>query len=138
YVYFIGDVGGDRHLFRMPSGGGHVDRLTQGERTLAGFSFSRAFDRMAYTAADPVHPAETYAARIDGSNEVKLSTFNAAWLKQTDLNAAERIHFPSADGTQVEGWIMLPRAAKPPYPLILAIHAGPHGSYGSAFDNEFH
>src|SRR5207253_11412861 len=65
YVYFIGDVGGDRHPFRMPSGGGHVDRLTQGERTLAGFSFSRAFDRMAYTAADPIHPAETYAARID-------------------------------------------------------------------------
>jgi len=137
FVYFSGEIGGDRHLFRMPSAGGHVERLTQGERSLAGFSFSLAFDRMAYTAADPLHPTETFAARIDGTGEVKLSALNAAWLKDAEINAAERIRYRSADSTEVEGWIMLPRASKPPYPLILAIHGGPHGAYGSAFDYEF-
>lgn len=137
FVYFVGDAGGDRHLFRISSNGGHVDRLTEGDRTLTGFSFSRAFDRMAYTSSDAVHPAEVFTSAIDGSNEVKLSALNAAWLKDTELNLAERIRYRSADGAEINGWIMLPRGAKAPYPLILAIHGGPHGSYGSAFDYEF-
>jgi dipeptidyl aminopeptidase/acylaminoacyl peptidase len=32
---------------------------------------------------------------------------------------------------------MLPRTGTAPYPMILAIHGGPHGAYGSAFDYEF-
>jgi dipeptidyl aminopeptidase/acylaminoacyl peptidase len=33
--------------------------------------------------------------------------------------------------------MVLPRAAKTPYPLILSIHGGPHMSYGDAFNYEF-
>ena len=32
---------------------------------------------------------------------------------------------------------MLPRTRNAPYPLILSIHGGPHGAYGSHFDFEF-
>jgi dipeptidyl aminopeptidase/acylaminoacyl peptidase len=137
FIYFAAAVGGDTQLFRMPSAGGRVEQLTRGDRNLGGFSFSQAFDRIAFSAATAVHPAEAFTARIDSAGETRLSSFNDQWLKDVDLAPAERIHFPSKDGTQVEGWIMLPRAAKAPYPLILAVHGGPHGAYGSGFDYEF-
>jgi dipeptidyl aminopeptidase/acylaminoacyl peptidase len=137
FIYFGADTGGDVHLFRVPSGGGPVERITRGERSLGGFSFSNSFDRMAYTASDAQHPAEVFAARLDASSEVKLSALNETSLKDVDLSPAERIHFRSADGTEVEGWMVLPRAAKTPYPLILSIHGGPHGASGSTFNYEF-
>jgi len=137
FVYFPAAVGGDTQLFRIPSNGGRVEQLTRGERNLGGFSFSQSFDRMAFTASDALRPAEAFAARVDGSGECQLSSFNEAWIKDVDLARAERIHFPSKDGTQIEGWLMFPHTVKPPYALILSIHGGPHGAYGSAFTFEF-
>lgn len=137
FVYFSADTGGNIHLFRVAASGGRVEQITKGERSLGGFSLSPAGDRMAYTATDPLHPAEVFTARLDATGETKLSTLNDAWLKEVELSSAERIRFPSADGTQVDGWIVLPRAAKSPHPLILNIHGGPHGSFGSAFRYEF-
>ena len=32
---------------------------------------------------------------------------------------------------------MLPHTGKAPHPMILSIHGGPHGAYGSQFDFEF-
>jgi dipeptidyl aminopeptidase/acylaminoacyl peptidase len=136
-IYFGAAAGGDTHLFRLAVSGGGVEQVTRGERTFGGFSFSAAMDRVAYTSSDPTHPAELFAAQPDGSGEVKLSAFNDALLKDVDLAGAERLRYRSKDGTQIEGWIMLPRGAKPPYPLILAIHGGPHGAYGSALNFEF-
>ena len=136
-IWFGSAVGGDTHLFRMPANGGKAAQITKGERSLAGFSFSKAFDRMAYAAQDPTHPTEAFAARIDGSGETRLSNLNAKFVSEVDLGTAERIHFPSKDGTIVEGWIVLPRTGKAPHPLILSIHGGPHGAYGSHFDFEF-
>jgi dipeptidyl aminopeptidase/acylaminoacyl peptidase len=137
FVYFAAAVGGDTQLFRMPAPGGQPEQVTHGERNLGGFSFSRDFDRMAYSAGEATHPAEAFASHIDGTGEVRLSSLNGKWMEGVDLAPAERIHFPSKDGTQIEGWIVLPRAGKAPYPLVLVIHGGPHGAYGSGFDYEF-
>ena len=137
FVYFAAAVGGDTQLFRMAASGGEPQQLTHGDRNLAGFSFTQNYDRMAYSAAKSTSPADAFAARIDGSGEVRLSSLNEKWIGEVDLASAEKIHFPSKDGTQIEGWIVLPRGAKAPYPLVLAIHGGPHGAYGSGFDFEF-
>jgi dipeptidyl aminopeptidase/acylaminoacyl peptidase len=137
FIYFAAAEGGDTQMHRIGATGGTVEQLTHGERNLGGFTFSQAFDRMAYTASEPGHPAEAFAARLDGVDEKRLSALNEAWMGDVDAAGSQRIHFPSKDGTQVEGWVMLPRGAKAPYPLVLAIHGGPHGAYGSAWDFEF-
>jgi dipeptidyl aminopeptidase/acylaminoacyl peptidase len=137
FIYFAAVVGGDTRLFRMAAAGDQPQAVTGGERNLGGFSVSQTFDRMAYTAAQATRPAEAFAARIDGSGEARLSSLNAGWIDGVDVATAERIHFPSKDGTPVEGWIMLPRGGKAPYPMVLAIHGGPHGAYSSGFDFEF-
>jgi dipeptidyl aminopeptidase/acylaminoacyl peptidase len=140
FVYFSGGIGGDSHLFRVPAVGGKVEQVTRGDRALSGFSFSAAFDRIAFTAADVTNPSEIFSARIDGANETKLSSLNDAFLKEVELRLAERFLYPSKDGTQIEGWLILPRgynAASGKYPLILNIHGGPHGAYTSGFSFQF-
>jgi dipeptidyl aminopeptidase/acylaminoacyl peptidase len=134
-IYFSAESGGDTHLFRMSADGGKPEQITKGNRALAGFSFSEKFDRVAYTASDPQHPSEAFASRIDGTGEIRVSDLNHQLLSEIDLSPAERFHYPSQDGTQVEGWLMLPRASNPP--LILSIHGGPHMAYNSQFDFEF-
>ncbi len=136
-IWFASAVGGDTHLFRIPQNGGEPVQITKGERAFGGFSFSAAFDKMAYTAQDPAHPGEAFCSKIDGGGETRLSDFNGKFESEVDLSTAERIHFPSKDGTMVEGWIMLPHTGKAPHPMILSIHGGPHGAYGSQFDFEF-
>ena len=133
-IYFISEVGGDGHLFRMEAAGGTPVQITKGERSFGGFSFSERFDRIAYVAQDPTHPVEAFSSSIDGGGESRLSRFNDKLLGEVDLNPAERIHFPSKDGTQIEGWMVKPHIGSAPYPLILYIHGGPHMAFGSEFD----
>ncbi len=76
FIYFAAAEGGDTQLHRMPAAGGTVEQFTHGARNLGGFTFSAAFDRMAFTASEPAHPAEAFAARIDGGGEKRLSAFN--------------------------------------------------------------
>jgi len=136
-IYFRSEVGGDGHLFRMAATGSTPLKITKGERAISAFSFSEHFDRIAYAAQDPTHPSEAFSASIDGRGEIRLSGFNDRLLSEVDLSPAERIHFPSKDGTLIEGWIVRPlHPRNPPYPLILDVHGGPHMAFGSEFDFE--
>lgn len=141
-IYFGAASGGDTQLFRVAASAGRVEQLTKGPRSLGGFSFNAAMNRMAYTAIDSTRPAEVFAASLNGAGEARLSALNDKWLKDVDLSPAENIHFKSKDGTPIEGWVVLPKSALPksttaPPPLILAVHGGPHGAYGTHFDFEF-
>ena len=136
HVYFNGGISGNSHLFRVPSAGAQVEQVTDGDRRLGGFSFSSAFDRVAYTMTDSARPSEMYVAELGAATDRKLTGFNDALVDGVRLPTAERILYPSDDGTEVEGWVLLPPgydAASGPYPLILAIHGGPHGAYGNSF-----
>ena len=87
-------------MHRISAAGGTVEQLTHGGRNLGGFTFSQAFDRMAYTASESTHPAEAFAGGLDGSAEKRLSALNDAWIGEVDAARAERItriraHLPS-------------------------------------------
>jgi dipeptidyl aminopeptidase/acylaminoacyl peptidase len=50
------------------------------------------------------------------------------------------VRYESKDGTPIEGFVLLPPGYDPQarrYPLILAIHGGPHGAYGYQFSFQF-
>lgn len=147
YVYFTAGRGGSTHLFRLQASGEtrgkDVQPVTTGDRQLSGLSLTAAFDRIAYAAADSSHPHELFTATIGAAGaagERKLTGFNDGFLRDVDLSAAQRIEYPSRDGTPIEGWIVLPRGYDPsagPYPLILAIHGGPHSAYANDFSFQF-
>jgi len=141
YVYFSGGVGGTTHLFRVAVAGGAVEQVTRGERRINGVDFDRAYTAIAYTVGQIEAPADVYVARIDGSDERRLTNLNADLLLEVAFSRAERLQFASADGTPIEGWLMYPhgyRREGGPYPMVVSSHGGPHAADGYAFDFKSH
>jgi dipeptidyl aminopeptidase/acylaminoacyl peptidase len=138
FVYFSAGIGGTDHLVRVPAGGGAVAQVTTGERRLGNFSPSARWETMAYLAADSAHPDELFASALDGRGERRLTSFNDPLTKEVEPVKADRIVFTSRDGTEVEGWVLKPRGYDPAraWPLILAMHGGPHSAYGNDFSFE--
>jgi len=60
-------------------------------------------------------------------------------MREVNVAAAERILAKSKDGTEIEGWLLKPRVtgAAARWPLIVAMHGGPHGAYGNSFAFQF-
>ncbi|KPJ93833.1 MAG: hypothetical protein AMS18_04940 [Gemmatimonas sp. SG8_17] len=135
FIYFNAGVGGNTHLFRVGPQGGPVSQVSHGERRLADMSFSADFGWVAFTASEPGDPSNVYVARLDGSTETRLTSGNHELLSQVELNAPEHLVYQSSDGTEVEGWLLSPwhYELNRTYPLILAIHGGPHSAYGNDF-----
>jgi dipeptidyl aminopeptidase/acylaminoacyl peptidase len=116
-------------LYLVPRKGGTPHQLTR----------LGVLRTVVYSASDPTHPNEIHVAAPDGSGEKKLTGFNDTLAGELDLSRAERVSFPSRDGTEIEGWVLPPRGFDPtkgPYPLILRIHGGPHSAYGNEFSCE--
>ena len=142
YVYFGGGVGGTTHLFRVPASGGTVEQITKGERRLGGFSYDRTFTTMAYTMGVMERPSEIWVANFDGSGERQLTHVFDDFTREVALSKSERLLYKSADGTQIEGWLVFPYGYRPdggPYPLVVASHGGPHSAdgYGFNFKNQY-
>lgn len=147
HVYFSAGIGGNTHLFRVPASGGAVEQVTRGDRRLSSFSFSADFSRVAFRATDPTSPGHVRSATLApiGATpatlqEAVISDVNRELLAGLELASPERLLFSSADGAEIEGW-MLPalgyaRPGDAPaggFPMILQIHGGPHGAYGNDF-----
>ena len=48
------------------------------------------------------------------------------------IAAVERVTWPSADGLEIQGWLLRPHGP-PPYPVVIHIHGGPVGNWRPAF-----
>jgi dipeptidyl aminopeptidase/acylaminoacyl peptidase len=137
FLYFTAAIGGESHLFRVSAADARVEQITHGPRRLNGVVFDRSFTRIVYTVGKHDAPAELFIANIDGSNERRLTAVHKDLLSEIALSGAERLQWPSRDGTPIEGWLMRPHGydpAKGPYPLIVISHGGPHAATGYAFD----
>jgi dipeptidyl aminopeptidase/acylaminoacyl peptidase len=93
---------------------------------------------IAYVGTDSARPEELFVSAIDGKNEKRLTSFNDAFVKDAEPIAADRIQYKSKDGTPIEVWVLKQRGYDPArtWPLILAMHGGPHGAYGNDFSFE--
>jgi dipeptidyl aminopeptidase/acylaminoacyl peptidase len=92
---------------------------------------------MAYTVGVHDSPGDVYVANIDGTNERRLTDVHQAIVSEVAFSKAERLRWPSYDGTSIEGWLLFPYGydpAKGPYPLIVTSHGGPHSATGYSFD----
>jgi dipeptidyl aminopeptidase/acylaminoacyl peptidase len=80
-------------------------------------------------------PSELYVCE-GGAAPRQLTGLNRDLLASRAVAPAESLMFKSADGLDVEGFLTMPsgRAAGTSHPLIVAIHGGPHGQQGAAFN----
>ncbi len=137
WVYFTSGKGGTVHLFRAATDGGGVEQVTEGKRRLLRLTIDRDLTRIAYLVGRFDAPAELFSADLDGGNERRLTHVHEDVTERIAFSDAERILFPSYDGTEIEGWLMFPYGYDPaqgPYPLIVHSHGGPHSASGYGFN----
>ena len=137
HIYFTAGIGGESHLFRVSVPAGKVEQVTRGARRLGGLDIDRNFKTIAYTVGVHESPPELYVANIDGTNERQITEIHKEILTEIAFGRAERLEWPSNDGTRIEGWLMFPHGydlKKGPYPLVVMSHGGPHTATGYSFD----
>jgi dipeptidyl aminopeptidase/acylaminoacyl peptidase len=137
YIFFTAGIGGSSHLFRVSVQDKIVEQVTRGDRRIGSVSIDKGFKTIVYTAGLIEAPPEIYAANIDGTNEHRLTDIHKTINSEIAFSKAERLHYPSYDGTQIEGWLLHPYGYDPgkgPYPLIVTSHGGPHSATGYSFN----
>ena len=134
-VLFGLEDSGERHLASIDTSGENFRRLIEGPLSLRGWSQSDD-GQIASLVSEPHLPAEVFYGA--GDERRQLTFTNRPWLDALQLAEVENAQFPSADGTEVEGFIF-----KPPgfddsfqYPTLLRIHGGPVAQYDFAFNFE--
>jgi dipeptidyl aminopeptidase/acylaminoacyl peptidase len=136
-LYFDVSREGYRSLHFVRVDGG-VSQLTGGPQLLTLSSF--ADDGTAVgTIAGAYEPGDIYSFDLSNPDEVeRLTSVNADVLQGVTLGDVEEIWYDSAP-FDVQGWIVKPPDFDPErkYPLILAIHGGPHGMYNGGFNFAF-
>jgi dipeptidyl aminopeptidase/acylaminoacyl peptidase len=138
HVYFTAQKGGTVHVFRVAArAGAAVEQVTTGERRLGAVTFDRGVTRIAYTVGTYDSPSDVWSARIDGSDEKRLTDVHADIRAEIGITRTERINWKSADGTAIEGFLTYPHGYQKGgalYPLVVFNHGGPHSAVGYGFN----
>lgn len=138
-IYFTSSNRGATQLCRVPSDGGSVEQLTGLKRRVSGVSLSPNGSTFAAVIASATESGDLYLLNSDGSNEQRITHVNEEFLDELALSEPEEFTVKSADGTEVQAWVMKPIGFKEgvKYPMILEIHGGPHAMYSDAVMHEF-
>ena len=143
-LVFVVEDHGRVHIRRVAAdGSGEPRLLVGGERVVTGLDV--AGGRLVFTAGEPARLSELYdgGSAADAGDPAaagrRLTEVGDAFAAGRELVSAERFTAVSADGSEVDAWIMRPAGFEPgkKYPLLLNIHGGPYGQYGQVFFDEF-
>jgi dipeptidyl aminopeptidase/acylaminoacyl peptidase len=134
-ILFVLEDSAERHLAQFNLATGQVHRLIDGELSVREFSLHQSGD-IALRVSTPQSPGEVFLSR-DGAME-QLTHTNAGVLDDIKLANVRNVTFPSADGTEIEGFIFTPPDydADETYPTILRIHGGPVSQYDFSFNRD--
>ncbi len=139
WLTFAVEDQGDIPIYRVRAAGGAApERILGGPRQITGLSASHDGRWLAFTAMDPVSPAEVFLCHADGTGEKPLTDLNRLWKAEVALSPPERLRY-ERDGRQLDCWVMKPYGFESGqrYPALLNIHGGPHTQYGHNFFDEF-
>ncbi len=130
-IVFAIEDRGSIHLYAVSPEGGEPELLLGKEQNLSGYDAGAG--RLAYAASTSPNLPELY---VDGT---KLTDLGSAFAEGRELVAPEPFTAVSADGTEVDAWIMRPAGFDEGtrYPLLLDIHGGPFTQYSVGFFDEF-
>ena len=141
-LVFIAEDHGRVHIYRVAAdGSSEPRRVAGGERVVTGLDV--AGGRLVFTASGPAALSELYDGGPAAGDAVadgrRLTSVGEAFAAGRELVRPERFTAVSADGSEVDAWIMRPAGYEQgkKYPTLLNIHGGPYGQYGVSFFDEF-
>jgi dipeptidyl aminopeptidase/acylaminoacyl peptidase len=138
-LLFQADEAGNVPLYRVDLDGS-TSVVVGGDRQVTGFD--AAGGTLAFVATTATDLPEVYAV-VDGE-ERRLTHLGSSFAVEHPLaEGPERFTATSADGTEVEAWLLRPAdagagaSAAGKLPVLLVIHGGPFSQYGNRFFDEF-
>lgn len=136
-ILFVTEDRGTAMVARVAMTGG-VGIVLGGDRNCAGFHAANT--TLVAVVSSMTLPGDLFVANLDGTHERRLTEINKEALAGIILPEPERVRVPIGDGIEMDGWMLHPPDfdASRQYPLILDIHGGPRGQYGSSFMHSFH
>ena len=131
-LVFVAEDGGNAPLYRVPADGSSAPE-TLAEGTFEVKGWDAAGGEVVHTLTTATAPTELYRG------ETRLTSVGDAFRRGRELVEPERFTAASADGTEVEAWMVPPLGAEPGrrYPVLLNIHGGPFTQYGNHLFDEF-
>jgi dipeptidyl aminopeptidase/acylaminoacyl peptidase len=135
-VYFEADDSGTSNIYLASLSGG-IRKVTNGNHLLQLSSMTDDL-RVVGTLSSYHEPGDVVTLNLNSPDTItKLTNVNADVLAGRTLGDVEEIWYNSLEGVRIQGWIVKPPDFDPSqeYPLILAIHGGPHGMYGVGFNH---
>jgi dipeptidyl aminopeptidase/acylaminoacyl peptidase len=135
-IYFRVEDSGNIPLYRIgPDDGAKAELVVGGDRQVV--AFDAAAGVIAIVSATATGLPEV--SIVSGGVERRLTDFGVAFDDKYEIATPERFLATSADGTEVEAWIMRPIGAAQGrrYPLLLNVHGGPFLQYGNRLFDEF-
>ncbi|MEX2528878.1 MAG: S9 family peptidase [Gemmatimonadota bacterium] len=134
-VYFDVDADGTRNLwFASVSGGAR--RITEGNHMLSTSSVDGGGQAVGVRTTSH-DPGQVVTFALNRPSEIRsLTRMNESLLSEVELGEVEQLWYNSQDDYRIQGWLIKPPDFDPSqrYPLILAIHGGPHGMYNVGFN----
>ena len=130
-VYYNAPDGGAENLYFAPLDG-PVRQITEGEHYLTVYSMA-ANGTAAGVLSSASEPGDVLVFEVESADDIsKVTDVNGDLLDHVELGEVEDLWYTSSDGLEIQGWIVKPPGFDPSqkYPLMLAIHGGPHGRYG--------
>lgn len=128
-LFAVEDSGNDTLLTVPADGAGAPEPVLSGTFRLAGYDLAGGVG--VHVATTPTSLPELFCG------DRKLTELGADFCDARDLVAPERFTATSADGSEVEAWVMRPPGKRKRYPVLLNIHGGPLTQYGNGFFDEF-
>lgn len=134
-ILFVLEDSAEKHLAQFNLASGEVHRLIDGELSVRQFSLHPSGD-IALRVSTPQIPGEIFLSKNGGMEQ--LSHTNDDLLGEIELAKVRNVTFPSADGTEIEGFIFTPPdyVQGETYPTILRIHGGPVSQYDFSFNRD--
>ena len=131
-ILFVLEDSGNNIPYRVPAdGSGAPEPVMEGPIWVTGFDWGGG--QAVHTATTPTSLPEVF------SGEKQLSDVSSAFSSSVELSEPERFTAVSADGSEVEAWLIRPAGFEEGkrYPVLLNIHGGPFTQYGNRFFDEF-
>lgn len=133
-LYFNLDERGTRNLYFAPLRGA-VRQVTHGSHVLHVTSVSRN-GHVVGTITGPHASRNVVTFTLALPEPRRLTAVNRDLFLGVRFGEVEEIWYDSVDKFRIQGWIVKPPGFDPTrkYPLILAIHGGPHAMYNVGFN----
>ena len=140
-IFFLSSDSGNTNLFYVPARGGKPTRVYRGMCHIKSYSINGRTRTAALVWADLNNPGDIMTCPTNYRGEAKAerhTDLNKFLRTEVKLGKTRDVWFKSHDGTEVQGWLVLPPDFKPAkkYPSILQIHGGPRTQYGYTFFHE--